>query len=151
MTVVCDFDVHLRIVASNGTTVLGDLNDQAAGLALVRGIERPEGALEWERYTSPRAKGDFTQGAPRDAAGDLVVGVLVTGDTWGQMETRWATAAGWLNAEWHYFVELVEDGVTTRWHTDRPPFSRLSYDRANNRSVYQVRFHVQPNPVVTIA
>lgn len=149
MSVNCDFTVHLRIVAADGATVRGDLNDAAAGLALRRGIQKPGGEILWDRYTSPRSVGDFTTGAPRPAADDLIVRILVEGSTWAEANTRWATALGWLDAEWHYFVELEEDGLVTRWRTDRPPVSPVSYDRRNRQMVHEVRFHCQPNPLVT--
>lgn len=159
MTVACDFDVHLRIIASDGVTVLGDLNDESVGLSLQRPIGKPEGDVIWDRYTSPRSRGDFTSGAPRPAAGDLVIVAQAKGATWAEVNQRWLTVAapaeaatpGWINAESHYFVELEEDGVVTRWHTDRPPVTPVTYDRINNRLLHQVRFHVQPNPSVSIA
>jgi hypothetical protein len=148
VSVNCDFSVHLRIIGSDGATVRGDLNDQAAGLALRRGIQKPGGELLWERYTSPRSVGDFTIGAPRPAADDLIVRCLVWGSSWVEVNTRWQTALGWLEAELHFFVELEEDGVVTRWRTDRPPVSPVSYDRLNRQMVHEVRFHVQPNPSI---
>lgn len=158
MSLVCDFDVHLRIVASDGTTVLGDLNDQASGLSLMRPIVKPDGDIDWTTYTAAYAIGDFTSGMPKPAAGDLLVTVLAEGSSWVQTNTRWRTVAapaedvtpGWLNAESTYFVELEEDGMVTRWRTRRPPVIPLGYDRINNRLTHQVRFHVQPNPVVTL-
>lgn len=151
MSLVCDFTIHLRVIAADGVTVRGDLNDQSAGLSLRRPILKPDGELLWERYTSPRAVGDFTSGPPRAAAGDLVVTVLAEGSSWPQVNTLWATAVSWLTAESHFFVELEEDGVTTRWQADRPPVSPVGYDRRTNRLEHQVRFHCQPNPSVTIA
>lgn len=159
MTDTCDITVHLRIVASDGVTVVGDLNDQANGLSLLWPLGRPNHEPEWDRYGSPRAIGDLTNGAPRPTAGDLVAQVLVEGSTWAETNTRWNAVAaplyspspGWLNLEWHYFVELEEAGVTTRWRTDVPSVTPGESDSIANFMVHEVRFHVQPNPSVDIA
>ena len=140
---------HLRIVASDGTTVVGDLNDEDLGLSVLFPLSRPDDEAQWERYSSPRAHGDFTSGAPRDAAGDLVASVQVEGSSWEQINTRWATARGWMRAEWFFFLELEEDGVVTRWSCDRPSVTPGIHDPAMRVMVHQVRFHVQPNPTIT--
>lgn len=150
----CDFNLSLRVVAADGTTVRGDLNDQANGLTLMAPLVLPQDEVSRARYRSPRAKGDFTSGPPLDDPSELVATVEVTGATWAQVETRWDTVRGWVKAEWDFFIEYEVEGVTTRWRTERPNIAVAEQTSSDYRSLaltYQLRFITQPNPVVTIA
>jgi hypothetical protein len=83
----------------------------------------------------------------------------VEGATWSQVQARWEAAfsdnpaaPGLVFAEWDYFVELVEEGVTRRWRTDWPsvePAATESGDIGRLWMPYQIRWTVQPGPTVT--
>jgi hypothetical protein len=148
----CDFTVALRIIAANGLTVRGDLNDQANGLTLLAPVALPQDNTRQSVYTSPRSHGDFASGPPLDEPGDLIATVDVEGATWAQVETRWQQVRTWLRAEWTFFVEYEADGVVTRWRTRRPnvePQEHRPDDLMQRRLTYVLRFHCQPNPQVT--
>lgn len=150
----CDFDIALRIVAANGTTVRGDLNDQANGLILLSPVILPQDESRRTRYTSPRAHGDFASGPPLDEPGELVATVDVEGSTWAQVETRWDAVRDYLRLEWDFFVEYEAEGVTRRWRTERPNIDvpqQTPADLQTKRLTYQLRFTCQPSPVVSIA
>jgi hypothetical protein len=150
----CDFDIALRIVAADGSTVRGDLNDQANWLILLSPVIVPQDETRRVRYKSPRSHGDFTSGPPLDEPGELVVTVDVEGSTWAQVETRWDAVRDYLRLEWDFFVEYEAEGVTRRWRTERPNITvpaQTPSDIKALRLTYQLRFICQPNPVVTIA
>lgn len=147
----CDFDVQLRILDSSGSLVL-DLNDQSLGLS-VETIAPPEDVTRRARVTSPRVSGDYTVAEAEDA-GDLVAMVRVEGTSWGQCAARWQTVRTAYRAERSYFIETSIEGVTTRWSTEWPdsvqPGQLSSANLHLKEQTYSIRWHVQPNPTVTI-
>lgn len=150
----CEFDVALRIVAADGVTVRGDLNDQANGLTLMAPVVLPNEDARRARYTSPRSHGDFPTGPALDEPGELEVAVEVVGETWAQVESRWDTVRDWLRAEWDFLVEYEAEGVTRRWRTERPNVetpTQTATDIGWKALTYRLTFVCQPNPTVTIA
>lgn len=152
MSVTCDFDVAVRIVAADGTTVSANLNDPTNGLSVVS-VQEPEDSVRDIRVTAPRVDGSFRV-AEADDDGSLVVVVDVDGTSWGQVETRWQAVRTAYRAESSFFVETEIEGVTKRWRTERPDVSFAGIESASLVSkiqTYSLRFRVQPNPTVTIA
>jgi hypothetical protein len=150
VTDFCDFSVAARIIASDGTTVRGNLNDHTLGLSVRRGIGWPEENQRREHAAWARVVGSVPYGPPVDDADELTLSVLVEGSTWPEVNSRWQTVRGWLRAEWDFSIEIEEEGVAWRWLTERPNVLLTSSDLKNNRLVYTLRFVVQPNPSVTI-
>lgn len=158
--VACDFDIHARVIPSDGGAPILDLNDQANGYVMLNPIVRPRANPRRARTEWGRAHGDFPHGSPLHSAGVLIVNGRVEGTSWGQVQERWETAfsdeeasPGHVFAEWDYFVELVEEGVTRRWRTDWPsvePIATESADIGRLWMPYQIRWTVQPRPLVTI-
>ena len=150
MTHSCDFDVAVRVIASNGTTVLVDFNDHAKGLSVVS-TQEPEESVRAITTSAPRVNGAFRV-AEADEGGILQVVVLVEGSTWAQCSSRWQAARTAYRSESYYFVETETEGVTTRWRAYRPdvaPGPVLSTSLAQKRQTYVLRFQTQPNPTVT--
>ena len=152
MTTTCDFDVAVRIIAANGSTVRTDLNNPPNGLSVLS-VQEPEDAVRSIRMTSPRVDGSFRV-AEADGDGFLVVVLDVDGSTWGQVETRWQSVRAAYRAESDFYIETEIEGVTKRWRTERPDVTPAGTESASlvmKRQTYTLRFLVQPNPAVTIA
>ena len=152
MSVVCDFDVAVRIVAADGVTVRSNLNDVANGLSILS-VQEPEDAVRTIRVTAPRVDGSFPV-AYADDSGFLVVIIDVEGTTWAQVETRFQAVRTAYRTEFYFFVETEVEGVTKRWRTERPdvvPSITESVSLVSKSQTYSIRFPVQPNPDVTIA
>ena len=148
----CDFDVAVRIVAADGTTVRTNLNNPPSGLS-VMSVQEPEDAVRDTRVSAPRVDGSFRV-AEADGDGFLVVVVDVDGATWAQVETRWQAIRTAYRAESYFFIETDIEGVAKRWRTERPdviPAGSESSSLVLKRQTYTLRFRVQPNPSVTVA
>lgn len=152
VSVTCDFAVSVRIVAADGVTVVFELNNPAAGLS-VESIQPPDFDAVKVRETADGVDGDYTVGET-DAADDLIVNVRVDGSTWGQTTTRWLAARTAYRAQARYFVETEIQGVTIRYRTERPENVRgvetTSESLVLNEQTYAIRWHVQPNPTITV-
>lgn len=143
-------DVNVRIVAADGTTEVFDFNDRDGGFA-VELIQGPDFEMVKVREVADDVDGDYTV-SQRDAAGDITVVVRVEGSTWGQTTTRWEAARTAYRSESRYYLEIEIEGVTTRYRTEQP--ESVQPGPANlvlRRQTYAIRWHVQPNPTVTVA
>ena len=148
----CDFSVAVRLIASDGSTVLLDFDDDAAGLA-VETCQEPDENVREVRVTAPRVDGGFRVAEAYDE-GVLVLVVRCTGSTWAQCSTRWQAARTAYRSESFYFLETVIEGVTTRYRTERPNVTPAGMESENlvlKEQTYSLRFTVQPSPTVTIA
>ena len=150
MTTTCDFDVAVRIVAADGSTIRADLNDPPNGLS-VMSVQEPEETVRDIRTTAPRVDGSYRVAEAEDD-GFLVVIVDVDGTTWAQCNTRWQSVRTAYRAEWDFYVETEIEGVTKRWRTERPDVAPTGLDSSSlvvKRQTYSLRFRVQPNPTVS--
>ena len=150
MTTTCDFDVAVRIVAADGTTVRANLNDPPNGLS-VMSVQEPEETARTLRTSAPRVDGSYRV-AEAEEDGFLVVIVDVDGSTWAQCSTRWEAVRAAYRAEWDFYVETEIEGVTKRWRTERPDVAPTGSDSSSlvlKRQTYSLRFRVQPNPTVS--
>lgn len=139
------FDTDLRIVASDGVTVVHSFGTS------VSSVQEPGGATRKVRADSPVVDGDVTV-AEVDDAGDLTALVVFEGATWGAVETAYQAARTAWKAESTYYLDVVREGVTKRYRTERPDSVTPGRpDLLNRRQTYSIRWHVQPNPSVTIA
>ena len=137
------FDVDLRIVAPNGSTVV-----YAFGTKIVS-ISEPGDATRKIRTEAPRVDGDFVV-AEADEAGDLTAVVVFEGASWPAVETAYQAARAAWRADSRYYLDVIRQGVTKRYICDRP--DQVTPDRpdlGNKRQTYSIRWHVQPNPTVT--
>lgn len=145
VSVIPMFDVDLRIVASDGSTLV-----YAFGTKVVS-ISEPGDATDKVRVDAPRVDGDATV-AEKDTAGDLTAIVVFEGASWPAVETAYQAARTAWRSESRYYLDVVRQGVTKRYRADRP--DAVTPDRpdlGNNRQTYSIRWHVQPNPTVSIA
>jgi hypothetical protein len=139
------FAVDLRIVAPNGSTVV-----HSFGTSIVS-IQEPGDDTRKIRVSSPRVDGDSTV-AEADEAGDLVAIVVFEGATWAEVETKFQAARTAWRADSRYYLDVVRQGVTKRYRADRPDsVSPDKPDLGNKRQVYSIRWHVQPNPTISVA
>ena len=149
----CDFDIAVRIIGSDGTTVRADLNDHAAGLEVAQPIALPdENVRDAVRVSAARVDGDFRVAWAMDAA-TLPIRVTVTGSSWAQVESRWQVVRTAYKAEDDFYLELEMQGVTYRWRTERPnvqPEEIGTAELGGNFTTYLTAWRVQPNPSVTI-
>lgn len=141
--------VHVRVIASDEVTVLVDFNDRANGL-VTESVDGPDQNVRAVTTTAPRVDGEFRV-AEADDGGSLQVVVRVEGSTWAECVTRWQAARTAYRSESYYFVEVEEDGVTTRWRSYRPDVTPGPADLVLMRQRYALRFQVQPNPSVIVA
>lgn len=147
---VCEFDIGVRIVAADGVTVLFDFNDHTLGMSVVSRQELSDD-VSVTRVEADHVDGDYDV-EEHDAAGDYVALVRVQGDTWPQVTTRWLAARAAYRTTGYYFLEVEVEGVITRFRTRRPDSVQPGEpDLLNRRQTYQIRWHVQPNPTITIA
>ena len=145
MTVIPMFNVDLRIIAADGSTLV-----YAFGTRVVS-ITEPGDETSKVRTDAPRVDGD-TVVAEKDSAGDLNAVVVFEGATWAAVETAYQAARTAWRSDSRYYLDVVREGVTKRYRADRP--DSVSPDRpdlGNKRQTYAIRWHVQPNPTVTIA
>ena len=146
---VSDFDVAVRIIASDGVTEVFNFNDEAAGI-WVTSVQEPDDEVSRTRKEADHVDGDY-EVEEHDAAGDLVVIVYVEGSTWAQCKTRWQAARAAYRAEARYYVEVELEGVKTVYRTGRPDSVQPGDPDLKNRlQTYSLRWHVQPNPTITI-
>lgn len=149
MSDVHDFDVAFRIIASDGVTVVFDFNDHDAGWSVVT-TQPPGDETSKTRVTADHVDGDYDV-QESDAAGDFVLIATVEGRPWTQVKTRYLAARTAWRAEAHYFLEEEIEGVTTRYRTGRPDsVTPGEPDLGGGNQTYTIRWHVQPNPTVTI-
>jgi hypothetical protein len=147
---VCEFDIAVRIIASDGVTEVFDFNDHTAGMVVVSRQEFGDEANK-SRVEADGVDGDYLVDET-DAAGDYIVYVRVEGSTWPECTTRWLAARAAYRAEANYYLEVEVQGVTTRYRTGRPDSVQPgASDLINNRQTYMIRWHVQPNPTISIA
>ncbi len=147
-----DYAVSLRIVASDGSTLVKELNDPDNGLA-VETIQDPEENTRKVYATAPLVDGDALVAEAADAA-DLVAVVRVEGATWAEVATRWQACRTAYRAEATYYLETEIEGVTTRYRTERPDVASAGTGIENlmgRGQTFSIRWHVQPNPTVTVA
>lgn len=143
------WSLTVNVVAADAETIRGNLNNRAVGLGILRPIGWPAEDPRRDHAKWARHSGSVTSGPPVDDDGILTLGVRVQGSTWAQMAQRWQTARGWLRLEDDFFLDVIEEGLTTRYRTERPAIARTRYSRVHNWSEYQLQFTVQPNPAVT--
>lgn len=141
-------DVSVRVVAYDGVTELVDFNDHAEGL-FVEAVQDPEQTVRAVTTTAARVDGEFRV-SEADAGGVLEVRVRVEGSSWAECVQRWEAARAAYRSESYYFVEKVEEGVTTRWRAYRPNVTPGPANLVLKRQTYVLRFDVQPNPSVTV-
>jgi hypothetical protein len=135
----------LRIVASDGVTVR-----HAFGTSVVVAPVAND-ATRKLRADSPFVEGDATY-AEIDDATDVTAVVVFEGATWADVEAALESARTAWRAEPTYYLDVVRQGVTRRYRTERPDdVTPDKPDLLNNRWVHQIRWHVQPNPSVTVA
>lgn len=149
---ICDFDVHVRILSSDGATVRVDLDDHANGLSVQSGVSLPEMQERQGRATSPYAHGSAPTSLPVDDDGILRVVVRVEGASWAQCAQRWAVVRAAWKAEPAFVVETVIEGVVTRWRAERAgvvPGEVSSSSLITKWQTYALRFLVQPNPTIS--
>jgi hypothetical protein len=149
---VADFSVSLRIIASDGSTLVKEFNAPDAGLS-VETVQEPGDTTRKVYASSPLVDGDAVV-AEVDDAGDLVAVVTVEGATWAEVTSRWQACRTAYRAESTYYLETEVEGVTTRYRTERPDVAAAGVEAANlmgKRQTYSIRWHVQPNPSVTVA
>lgn len=147
---ICELDVAVRIIASDGVTEVIDFNDHTVGLSVVSRQEFGD-ETDKSRVNADGVDGDYDVDET-DAAGDYIVFVRVEGSTWPECTTRWLAARTAYRAEAHYFLEVEVEGVTTRYRTGRPDSVQPGEpDLKNRRQTYAIRWHVQPNPTITVA
>lgn len=142
----------LRLVSNDGATLLAELYDSVNGLT-VETVQEPEENLREGRVTSSRVPGSFQVWAVPDD-GFLTAIVRVEGTSWAECTSRWQAVRAAFLAEPRFFIEMKYEGVTTTWRTERPNVSPGPLESVNllrKRQTYQMRFRVQPNPVVTVA
>lgn len=140
----------MRIIASDGVTEVFDFNNIAGGFEVVS-VQGPEDATTKTRVEADGVDGDYDV-QERDAAGDLVLVVRVSGATWAQCASRWVSARAGYRAESRYYVETEFEGVTTRYRTGRPDGVQPGDpDLIATNQTYSIRWHVQPNPTITFA
>jgi hypothetical protein len=145
VSVIPMFDVELRIVAADGSTVVHEF-----GTSIVS-ITEPGDSMDKIRVDAPRVDGD-TVVAEKDSAGDLQAVIVFEGASWAAVETAYQAARTAWRSESRYYLDVVREGVTKRYRADRP--DSVSPDRPdllNRRQTYAIRWHVQPNPTVVIA
>jgi hypothetical protein len=150
MSTTCDFDVAVRIIAADGTTVLANLNDPPNGLSVIT-VQEPEETVRAIRTTAPRVDGSY-RAAEAEDDGFLVVVVEVDGTSWSQTETRWQAVRTAYRTEWDFYIETEIEGVTKLWRTERPDVAPAGLESASlvlKMQTYSLRFRVQPNPTVT--
>lgn len=143
--------VRLLTVAD---ALIVNLRDLPNGL-VVESFEEPVEDDGAPRYTSPRARGGFRQGPPRDTEGEALVRLRVEGDDWPQVATRWEAVRTAVRAHDDFQLQSEVDGVTTTWHAQRRSIRRATpvageYIEAAHR-VFELVFTCQPNPTVVIA
>lgn len=147
-----DFDVSLRIIAADGITVVHEFNAPESGL-VIETMQEPGDSTRKIRATAPRVDGDYTV-AEADDAGDLTAVIRVEGSTWAEVATRWQECRTAYRAESYYYLEAEIEGVTTRYATERPDVTSGPVEAANlmqKNQTYAIRWHVQPNPSVSVA
>ena len=152
MTAACDFEVAVRVVESEGTTVSLDFNDVAGGLS-VETVQEPEENVREIKVAAPRVNGRYRV-AEADDEGELVVVVRVTAATWSECMAIWQAARTAYRAERVFYVETEIEGVTVRYEAGRPNVTPAGLESSSlllKEQTYVLRFPVQPNPVVTIA
>lgn len=153
MSVDCQFDIDARLIESDGETVLRSFHDHDNGVHIQRPLGQPRFGPVRSRSTWRSAQGDVPYGIPRRDTGILPVNLLITGDTWPQVEARLEAIEADLWAENDYFIETELEGVIRRYITDVPSYDTADVspaDMRNCRLTLQMRFIVQPLPVTTI-
>ena len=153
MSVECPLDTQVRLVASDGTTVVREFHDHAAGLHVMSPLVLPMFGAIRSRSTWRSAQGDVPYGKPRRGTGVLPVNLLLEGSSWPQFRARLAALEADLWAEDDYFVEVEIEGVVDRYVTDVPSYDTPELtpsDIARGELEFQLRFVVQPLPVTTI-
>lgn len=149
----CEFSLEARILSSDGTTVLHELEDEANGFIVLDEIGEPEWDEETGRVRSPYMHGSAPSRLATIIDGTLPVRVAVSGSTWPVMMGRFEALRTAWKAEPSFYFEHVAQGVTTRYRAERETFAAAPITpaamAANEREVVLV-FRVQPNPVVTV-
>ena len=144
-----EFDYALRIIAADGVTEVFDFHNHDQGLSVVS-REEPGDETTKSRVEADHVDGDYDV-QERDAAGDYVVVVRVQGDSWAECNERWQAARTAYRSAARYYLETEIEGVKTRYSTGRPDSVQPGQpDLLNCRQTYAIRWHVQPNPTITI-
>lgn len=147
-------EIAARIVASDGTTVVRELQDPAAGVELLAPLGRPRFQPSRARTKWMRSKGDVPYGPVTPDVGVLPVTLLITGASWAAVETLWGAIEADLWAETDYYIETVVEGVTRRYWTDVPSYEDDGIVQPDNVARFEMetrlRFTVQPDPATSI-
>jgi hypothetical protein len=154
MTHPHELPTSVRLLDIDGTTELIDFHDEAAGLLIGDEIILPPPNKRRGRIKSARSGGSYRVGARVPDDGVLIVPISVLGDTWPAKETNYQAMYAVLDALDEFYVEVVLSGVETRWYSDDAvdvfPAPVTGETRVLNEQDYELRFTVQPSPVVTI-
>lgn len=150
----CLVSIAARVVSIDTTTVLADLEDEANGLTLLGNLPDPEWDKVTGRATAFYMHGSAPTGLPRIVDGRVPLRVEVKGSTWAQAMTRRGALWTAVNAEPVFYLELVVEGVTTRYVAELAswiPDEVGAADIKAGRTGVTLVFLVQPFPEVTIA
>lgn len=145
-----DFAVAVKLFAIDGTTLIFDMSDEAAGYEVVDVTPADESAAR-VTTTSPFVNGAFPV-SERDDAGAYAVQVRVRGTTWAQVETRRLALRTAYRSAFSYLLDVTLEGVTTRYRASRPNVTGDTITSDNLDGLWRVlllTFPVQPNPTVT--
>jgi hypothetical protein len=148
------FATSVRLLDIDGTTELIDFHDPDAGYLIGDEIVLPAPNKRRGRIKSSRTGGSYRVGPRVPDDGVLIVPISVLGATWPAKETAYQALYDVLDALDEFYVEVILSGVTTRWYSDDAvdvfPEPITGGSRVINSQDYELRFLVQPSPVVTI-
>ena len=145
----CDFSVAVNIVSLAGDTLI-DLNDQASGYTvMVDPIPLDEPRIEG-KTSSPFVNGGSAAWG-RDDESTLAVVVQVRGSSWPEVTARRRTMKAAYKASMHFYLDVVIQGVTTRYRARIPSVGgQITTENLMHNFIDLVlTFPVQPNPTVT--
>lgn len=151
-----DFSIGARLIASDGTTVVRDFHDHAAGVDILGPLVLPRFPARRTRISEWRGShGDFPIGRPSKGPGEFVLSLLLTpGPAWPSVEVLYSAIEADLWAEDDFFLELDLEGVAYRYRTEVPVaddtlVTALELSEASMECSFT--FICQPNPTVTVS
>lgn len=155
MTHTHEFATSVRLLAIGTLAEIVELHDPDNGVLIGDEIVPPAPNRRQRRLKWARTHGSFPIGTPLFDDGTLIVPISVQGTTWAQQQTRYAAVYEALTSADEFYVETVLSGVTTRYYCDAPvdvfPSPITGPARVLRELDYELRFLVQPRPVVVIA